>query len=118
MLHEQKKIALIADELMTVFMANGAKDIDVSIKCREEESIIHIYYRNCPFDADQVDDIRHHLKMQRQAEVEGYYWQLIGDNEAYDELYIVGAMLDEAIVEMEGGDLHVKLTRAIKPPVD
>jgi len=51
------------------------------------------------------------LNTQRQNEVEGYYWQLAGDDNNGDELYLVGAMIDDAKVELIERDLHIRFTR-------
>jgi len=43
--------------------------------------------------------------------MEEYYWQLAGESDCDDELTLVGAMIDEAKIEMKDGNLTMKLIR-------
>ncbi len=111
MQHETKKITLIINELMTMLLANGAEDIDVNIKRVTGKTQITLIHRNCHYSETLIDKIRHNLNNPRQSEVEGYYWQLVGENDSYDELHLVGAMVDEAEVSLSQGDLYIKISR-------
>jgi len=111
MKHEAKKINLIMNELINLMVRNGAEDIDINIKHRGEISELTLIHRNCHYSPQFVEEIRYDLSSQRQCELEGYYWQLVGDDEPSEELHLVGAMVDEAEVELINNDLHIKVTR-------
>ncbi len=111
MQHEVKKITLIINELIAMMLINGAEEIDVNIKRVGDVSEIILVHRNCKYSEDFIDKMRYNLKTQRQSEVEGYYWQLVGDDETSEELHLVGAMIDEAEVEKIENDLHIHILR-------
>lgn len=113
MQHEKKKIASITNELLTVLLMNGACDIDVHIETNDERSEISIIHHDCDYDEELVDKIRQSLNTQRQVEVEGYYWQLVGDSNTHDELHLVGSMVDEADVFVDDRILHINLVRKL-----
>lgn len=111
MQHEEKKIALIINEILTMSLLDGAKDIDISIKRENGTSRVHMIYHNCEYSNEFIERIHYNLNTQRQNEVEGYYWQLAGDDNNGDELYLVGAMIDDAQVELIDHDLHISFIR-------
>jgi len=111
MQHEEKKVALIINEIITMELLDGAEDIDVNIKRENGLSKVHIIYHNCEYDSQFIEKIAYNLNTQRQNEVEGYYWQLAGDDNNGDELYLVGAMIDDAQVELIDNDLHIRFIR-------
>ncbi len=111
MQHEIKKITSIVNELVTLLLQNGAEDIDVNIKKIGKKTDISIIQHCCDFSESFIDKMRYNLNTQRQCEVEGYYWQLVGEDEDCDELHLVGAMIDEVEVEMINGDLKIHIIR-------
>lgn len=114
MQHEVKKLNLIMNELVNLMYQHGAEDVDVNIKKNGEISELTVIHRNAEYAKDFVDQVRYDLNTQRQCEVEGYYWQLVGDDEPSEELHLVGAMVDTAEVEMKENDLHIHITRSEK----
>lgn len=111
MQHESKKIALIVNELVTMLLLNGEGSIEVKVERNKDETEIFITQHQCDYDQKFVDMLRYSLNIPRQTEVEGYYWQLVGDDEDCDELSLVGTMIDEAVVELKGNDLFVNIVR-------
>lgn len=111
MQHEIKKITLIVNELMTLMLLNGAEDVEVKIKRKDELTDITLTHHNCDYTEAFLDQLQYSLNTQRQSEVEGYYWQLCGDDDSGDELFLVGAMVDEASVEVVEKDLQIHLIR-------
>lgn len=111
MQHEVKKLTLIANELTTLMLLNGAEEVDVKIKRNGNTAEITLIHRNCDYSEDFMDKLQYSLSTQRQCEVEGYYWQLCGDDDSGDELFLVGAMVDEATAEIIDGDLKIHLVR-------
>lgn len=111
MKHEAKKISLIIDELMTVMLLHGAKEINIKIKREENKTEIIFEYLDCDYGDDFLEELQESLNIQRQSEVEGYYWQLCGDDDEGDELFLVGAMIDEAEVERKGKNVLIHIVR-------
>lgn len=111
MQHEVKKVTLIINELITMMLLNGAEEIDVNIKRKDDNSDITLIHRGCHYSEKFIEGMRYNLNTQRQAEVEGYYWQLVGDDETSEELHLVGAMIDSAEVELHQNDLFIHILR-------
>src|SRR5665647_534742 len=111
MQHEAKKITLIVNELLTVLLLDGSSEIDIKILKQNQRTEIIMVQHQCCHDDRFIERLRYNLNTQRQKEVEGYYWQLVGENDNGDELYLVGTMVDQAIVERRGEDLFIHLIR-------
>lgn len=111
MQHETKKIALIVNELTTLLLYKGNGKIEVQINRQKLGTEIVMIQYQCNYDELFVQNLRYDLNTQRQAEVEGYYWQLIADDDDGEEISLVGAMIDEAVVEQKEGDLYIHITR-------
>lgn len=114
MQHEVKKITLIVNELLTILLLNGAKDVDVKVNRLEDCTEITFLHHQSTSDDEFIQRLKHNLNTQRQYEVEGYYWQLVGEADSSDELHLVGAMVDEAIVEDRNGDLYIHIVRKVR----
>lgn len=114
MQHEVKKVTLIVNELLTLLLLNGAEDVDVKVNRLEDRTEITLFQPKSKYDDEFIHRLRHNLNTQRQYEVEGYYWQLVGETDSSDELHLVGAMVDEAIIENNDGDLSIHITRKYK----
>ena len=114
MQHEVKKITLIINELITMMLRNGAEDIDVNIKRKDDISDVTLIHRDSHYPEEFIEKVRYNLQTQRQCEMEGYYWQLVGDDENSEELHLVGAMIDEAEVTIVENDLHIHIVRSEK----
>jgi hypothetical protein len=115
MQHEEKKVTLIINELLTILLLNGAEDIDVNIKRKGDTSEITLIHHQCQYDESFIEKMKYNLNTQRQSEVEGYYWQLVGEDDSSNQLHLVGAMIDTAEVEMKQNDLHIFLVRKKQP---
>lgn len=111
MRHENKKIARIVDELMTFFLCKDTNEVDFKIKKEIDRTIIKVVDYNTHFGDEFVDRFEEVLSVQRQCEVEEYYWQLAGENDCDEEFLLVGAMVDEAIVRKQDGNLYIELVR-------
>jgi len=111
MQHELKKVTLIINELITLMLQNGAEEIDMKIKRKEHTTEVILVNHMCDYSKEFIDKLRYNLKTQRQSEIEGYYWQLLGEDDVVEEIHLVGAMIDEASVEMHQKDLHIHIIR-------
>ncbi|OPL07656.1 MAG: hypothetical protein AVO33_04190 [delta proteobacterium ML8_F1] len=115
MKHEIKKISRIVDELTTLFLKEDTNEVDFSIKILPEQTRITISAHATHFTEADVEQLKNILGAQRQYEVEEYYWQLAGECDDIDhELTLVGAMVDEATVEIKEGSLFIELIRYTK----
>jgi hypothetical protein len=111
MQHEAKKISMIVDELVTLLLNSSQGRIDTAIIREENLTRICITQSPVSYSEDFIIRLQCDLNTNRQHEIEGYYWQLIGDDDDGDEVALVGAMVDEAIVTYEDKELKIDLVR-------
>jgi len=111
MRHEIKKICKIVDELTTLLLRDDTDEVDFKIKKTDSETKIYITDYNTKYKSEDVEDLKSCLNVQRQHEVEEYYWQLVGECDNDSELTVIGAMIDDAVIEIRGENLYLELTR-------
>lgn len=111
MQHEVKRITRIVDDTLTLFMVNNAEEMDVKIKKDIDKTMISFIYFNCNLSDVYIEKLRKNLNIQRQHEIEEYCWRLTGENETNEDLYLAGAMVDQADVFTKDGNLHINLIR-------
>ena len=92
-------------------MRNGSTDINVHIKRNSELSTITIIDHNSTYPNDEIPSLNDVLNIQRQCEIEEFYWELMGDDSHEDELFLVGSMVDKATVDKINDDLHIVMYR-------
>ncbi len=111
MRHEIKKICKIVDELTTLLLREDTNEVDFKIKKTPQQTTIIITDYNTKYTELEIKEFDECFNVQRQHEYEEYFWQLVGESDNDSELTIIGAMIDEAIVEIRGNNLHMELIR-------
>lgn len=111
MRHEIKKICRIVDELTTVLLKEDTDEVDFKIKKENDRTIISIVDYQTRYTQENVNELMACLNVQRQHEVEEYYWQLVGETDDDSEMMIIGTMIDEAKVSLKDGNLYMELIR-------
>ncbi len=114
MKHETKKICKIVDELTTLLLQEGRGLVEFKINRLDDKTIISIVDYDTDYSQKEVDDMIECFNVQRQHEVEEFYWQLVGEVDNDSELTIVGVMVDSAEVELRDGNLYIELVRKIE----
>lgn len=111
MQNEVKKITKLVDEVTSLLMRSGSNDINVHIKRNSDLSTITIIDYNSTYPDNEIISLNDVLNIQRQYEVEEFYWELMGDDSHEDELFLVGSMVDKATVNKIDKDLHIVMYR-------
>ena len=111
---EIKKLTRIIDEMTYVFMHKGSTDLDIKIKRSKDVSTIYMVDYNTQYSDEDIEDLNKILNIQRQCEIEGYYWELVGEDNDGDELFLVGSMIDNAEVKKIGNNLYIKMDRSFR----
>lgn len=114
MKNESKKITLIINEILTLLLYHGAKDINIQITKNIDTTNINFTQNTCDLNKEFIDQLRFDLEAQRENEVEGYYWQLVGKDDLGGELHLVGAMIDESNVNLKDNVLSINIKRKCK----
>ena len=112
--NEVQKTSKIIDEITSLLLQRGTTEIDVKLKKDDYCTTIFITDYNTSFNLEEIDTLSEFLNIQRQSEIEEYYWGLMGETSDEDELFLIGSMLDSAILEIKDGNLYIKLIRKLK----
>lgn len=111
MKYEILKISKIVEEIMDFFFSHLTKKVNISIEETEDVFIIEIQSDNIVCNENKIAKFNELLNVQRQREMEEYYWQLAGNDLEGEEYNLVGMMVDEAYVEFNKPALKVRLVR-------
>ncbi|WP_018247755.1 hypothetical protein [Orenia marismortui] len=101
MKHEKMKIIKILDEILSFSFNNKANDIDINIKIKDQQTIITFKDNSKNLNQNKLEEIEEMLNIDKQPEIEEYYWELIGQNDYCDELSVVGLMIDKATINYQ-----------------
>ncbi|SHH52647.1 hypothetical protein [Clostridium grantii] len=111
MRHEVQKISKIVDEIINFCFLNSSKKVNISIENTDDAFIIITESDQINHSTKKIDQIKELLNVQRQTEMEEYYWQLAGEDIKGGELNLVGMMVDEVDIEFKPPSLKIKLVR-------
>lgn len=115
MLHEEKKVTKIIEELTIFFFSIGGDDISSKIQCKEK--ICNITFRSNfkPEYEYKLDIVEKNLISHREEEVEDIYWELAGSGDPGEtsQLLLIGMMVDKAEVIREDGSVTIRLEKSL-----
>ncbi len=104
-----KSIKLIGELAAFVFKAGG-NEFDVNFKEKDQEIEITIKSKLKDVTSAQLETLKG-LYTPRQSEVEDYYWELAGESGTFQELTLVGMMIDRAEFSYENEILKITVYR-------
>lgn len=113
MLHEEKKVAKIIEELMMFFFGIGGNDMSSSIKRVDQKAII-VFKSNYDKEfAHKLKTMEHFLKGQKNDGVEDIYWELAGSGEPGEtsQLLLIGMMIDNAVITKQDDYVIIELEK-------
>ena len=113
MLHDEKKITKIIEELTIFFFGIGGDDITSNIKKVGNEAIITF---KSSYDKEfeyKINYMSNFLKNQRNEVIEDIYWELAGSGDPGEtsQLLLIGMMLDEVSVVNEDGCVTIEMRK-------
>ncbi|MDD3660984.1 MAG: hypothetical protein PHT89_09710 [Lachnospiraceae bacterium] len=111
MTNENQKIAKIVNALIEYFLSHQAKGINLSIQETKDGTTIRLSMDEVHLSEKALDELKHYLYMERQEEMEEYYWHLLGNDSETEEISLIGMMVDDAQVQVLSPSLSVELTR-------
>lgn len=113
MLHEEKKVAKIVEEMTMFFFTMGADEISSEIKKLEDsvEIIVEANYQ-AEFES-KIAGMERYLNGQKNDGVEDIYWELAGSGDPGEtsQLLLVGMMIDEAKLQIENDSVKLTMYR-------
>lgn len=115
MLHEERKISKIVEELTVYFLAVGADDIKSEIEIEDSQAVIRFRANYHPEQEEKLENVEKYLKDQKNDGVEDIYWELAGSGDPGEssQLLLVGMMVDGADIQMRDGFVELILYKAL-----
>ena len=116
MIHEEKKVAKIIEELTMFFFTLGADEIETKIKREENRDII---WFSANYDAEYKEELHYlekYLNNEKNDGLEDIYWELAGSGEPGEssQLLLIGMMIDKADIRIEDTRVYLTLFKEIK----
>ena len=117
MMHNEKKLANIVEELTMFFFAIGATDVRSSIQMKDGRGRID-------FDADykaeyeeKLSSLEKYLNEPKNEGLEDFYWELAGSGDPGEtsQLLLVGMMIDKAEIKIDENRVKIILYKELSP---
>jgi hypothetical protein len=109
-MQRNNKICKIIEEFLLYLMDNEYYDINVDIKQTEEESIITFTTSLITENINKyiIDKV---MTTPRQTEIEEYYWMLMGESSAADDLDVIGSLVDKVEIQNLDKNSVIRMVR-------
>ena len=116
MLHEERKLSKIVDELTVYFLAVGADSIESGIEIADRQAIIRFRANYRPEYEGRFQCMEKYLNGEKNDGMEGIYWELAGSGDPGEssQLLLVGMMTDRAEIEMKDGFVNLILYKKLQ----
>ena len=101
MKHEKMKLVKILDEILCFSFMHDATEMNINIKMDEEKYIIQFEDNSKGVSKERIESIKEVINVEKQPEMEEYYWELTGQQEYDSEFTLVGLMSDKVNIEYD-----------------
>jgi hypothetical protein len=101
MKHEKMRIIKMLDEILCFSFMYDATDMNINIRMDEEKYIIQFKDNSKGVSQDKIGEIRELINVEKQPEMEEYYWELMGQQDYADEFTLVGLMADKVSIDYD-----------------
>ncbi|MBQ8596197.1 MAG: hypothetical protein IJ409_00265 [Lachnospiraceae bacterium] len=115
MVHEEKKVAKIIEELTMYFFTLGADEIKSGIS-KEEKHVEILFEANYSEEqAYRLEGLEQYLNGQKNEGMEDFYWELAGSGDPGEasQLLLVGMMIDRADIKVEPEKVTLRLYKEL-----
>lgn len=111
MRYKREKLMKIMNELVNFCLHLNMKDLKIDFSSRGAIGKVSIegYCEDPPLE--KLQDLEHILNLPRQEELEGYYWNLMGDCHGSQHLDMIGVMVDRGSVNYQNNILKISICR-------
>lgn len=115
MIHEEKKVGKIIEELTMYFFAVGADKINSGIE--KDGNHVKITFR-ANYHADfeyKMDQLEEYLREPKNEGIEDIYWELAGSGDPGEtsQLLLIGMMIDKAQIKRSEGEVELTLYKEL-----
>lgn len=111
MVHEEKKVGKIIEELTMFFFAIGADRIQTGIEKSDKQVVIEFKANFNPEYADRVERLNQFLNEEKNEGMEDIYWELAGSGDPGEtsQLLLIGMMIDKADICVRETEVELRL---------
>ena len=116
MVHEEKKVAKIIEELTMFFFTVGSDEIETRIKREDDFDYIWISANYDSEYRDELDYLEEFLNKEKNDGLEDIYWELAGSGDPGEssQLLLVGMMIDKAEITITEKRVELKMYKKFK----
>ena len=116
MLHDEKKVAKIIEELTMFFFDLGGQEISSSIKLHEGKAYIYFHSNYDLRYAHKLKVMEDFLKCNKNDGMEDIYWELVGSGDPGEtsQLLLIGMMVDKATILVDGEYVNIELEKRMR----
>ena len=111
MKHERKKISKIVDEVLTYFLHHYNSRAEIAVIPEPHQYTMRFRFEGVDMDDEHFDALYKRLIVERQPELEDYYWQLAGEIEDNNELMLIAMMCDTIEMQRDGNAITLEAVR-------
>ena len=111
MVHEEKKLGKIVEELTMFFFSVGANNVYSHIERQGQQVVISFESDYAPEYAGNLQSLPKYLNEPRNEGMEDIYWELAGSGDPGEgsQLLLIGVMIDKAEIIIEDDYVQLKL---------
>lgn len=115
MVHEEKKVGKIIEELTMFFFAIGADNIQTGIEKKDKQVIIDFRANYDPAYMDKLERLHQYMNEEKNDGMEDIYWELAGSGDPGEtsQLLLVGMMIDKADVCVKDATVELRLYKEL-----
>lgn len=116
MVHEEKKVAKIVEELTIFFFTIGGKEMKSGITKMENEAKISFQSDYRPEFERSIDHLEEALQEPKNEGMEDIYWELAGSGDPGEssQLLLIGMMVDRYEIQRQDGWVNLTLYREMQ----
>lgn len=111
MKHDKLKISRMVEELINYLFSIGAEEISIEIKEDDKNYMISAKCKKLMLSDEELKRIKKIFKIEKNEEMEEYYWCLAGESDVDTELSLLSMMVDESSISYKEGILSIALYR-------
>ncbi len=109
---ENKRGCKVISEFILLLMHYGYINLNVDFKSDEK---VHYYtLRTSRVSEKLLNYIKDNINLGREFDVEEYGWELVGDGDSYDQIDLLGCLLDKFEIENTAEETIFRMARNIR----
>ncbi|MDY3251345.1 MAG: hypothetical protein SOX32_13495 [Candidatus Choladocola sp.] len=115
MVHEEKKVAKIVEELTIYFFANGADRMNSGIERNDDQIRITFRSNYLPECEHSIHTLEKYLSEPKNAAIEDIYWELAGSGDPGEsnQLLLIGMMVDRYEIKKYENEVELILYKKL-----